>query len=84
MKRTDLDKYYKNYVGWNVIDSTPPLKGKRGIHRCGPAPLSAVKYGAVNIPYDCAYIFAEVNADLVLWKCTSADDEPIYIRTDTK
>ena len=38
-----------------------------GVMRCGPAPVKAVKNGAVYLPYDATFIFAEVNGDKVHW-----------------
>jgi len=34
---------------------------------CGPAPVEAIKQGQVYLPYDAAFIFAEVNRDKVHW-----------------
>ena len=38
-----------------------------GIYCCGPASVKAVKKGEVYLPYDTAFVFAEVNGDLVYW-----------------
>jgi hypothetical protein len=35
--------------------------------RCGPAPVKAIKEGAVYFPHDAPFIFAEVNGDKVHW-----------------
>ena len=35
---------------------------------CGPCPLYAIKHGLVNKPFDCPFIFSEVNADEIHWK----------------
>ncbi|KAE8575525.1 hypothetical protein XENTR_v10003864 [Xenopus tropicalis] len=70
-KRRDLGK---SYNGWQVIDSTP-LKRSDGVYQCGPAPLTAIKEGDINLNYDVKYMFASVNADVACW---------IYYRNGTK
>ena len=39
-----------------------------GIFTCGPAPISAVKKGRIDIQYDTAFVFSEVNADKITWE----------------
>ena len=39
-----------------------------GAFMCGPCPLYAIKHGLVNKPFDCPFIFSEVNADEIHWK----------------
>jgi len=60
MKRPDLGK---GYDGWQSVDATPQEKSS-GIYQCGPAPLTAVKNGEVNLSYDTGFVFGEVNADV--------------------
>ncbi|OCT62791.1 protein-glutamine gamma-glutamyltransferase E [Xenopus laevis] len=62
-KRRDVGKLYN---GWQVIDSTP-LKRSDGMYQCGPAPLTAIKEGDINLNYDVKYMFASVNADVACW-----------------
>ncbi|XP_064199960.1 protein-glutamine gamma-glutamyltransferase 4-like [Anguilla rostrata] len=64
MKRRDLPG---GYDGWQALDATPQEESG-GIYQCGPCPLKAIKNGEVHLPYDARFIFAEVNADRVLWR----------------
>lgn len=61
MERPDLTNNALTYNGWQAVDSTPQEMSD-GIYRCGPAPVRAVKYGEVLRPYDCNFLYAEVNA----------------------
>lgn len=36
-----------------------------GVFCCGPVPVRAIKEGELTFKYDAAFVFAEVNADLV-------------------
>ncbi|XP_033754967.1 annulin-like [Pecten maximus] len=63
MKRPDLPG---DYGGWQACDATPQEKSE-GVFCCGPFPLKALKSGELNLPYDGAFIFAEMNADRVDW-----------------
>ncbi|XP_078275451.1 protein-glutamine gamma-glutamyltransferase 2-like [Rhinoraja longicauda] len=65
MTRNDLKR---GYDGWQAVDPTPQEKSE-GIYCCGPAPVKAIKEGAVEMKYDVPFIFAEVNADIVTWIC---------------
>ena len=40
--------------------------------QCGPASLEAIRRGDVGLNYDCPFVFAEVNADIMHW---GEDDE---------
>ncbi|KAM3922476.1 protein-glutamine gamma-glutamyltransferase 5-like [Leptodactylus fuscus] len=63
MARKDLPS---GYDGWQVLDPTPQeISG--GTFCCGPAPVKAVKEGDVDINYDVAFVFTEVNGDVVHW-----------------
>ncbi|XP_034826391.1 annulin-like isoform X2 [Maniola hyperantus] len=64
MDRPDLGA---EYSGWQAIDSTPQ-ETSEDVYRCGPASLRAVRDGDIQKPYDTTYVFAQVNADKVLWK----------------
>ncbi|KAJ9586417.1 hypothetical protein L9F63_019932, partial [Diploptera punctata] len=64
MARPDLPI---GYGGWQAIDATPQ-ETSDGVYQCGPAPLEAIKCGAVGFNYDVGFLLATVNADLVRWK----------------
>ena len=38
-----------------------------GVFCCGPASVEAIKQGNIHLPYDGAFVFAEVNADRLSW-----------------
>lgn len=54
-----------------------------GVYRCGPAPVRAVKYGEVVRPYDCNFLFAEVNADKLFWLYKGPNQPLKLVRKDT-
>ncbi|XP_045490802.1 annulin isoform X1 [Colias croceus] len=79
MERPDLGP---EYGGWQAIDSTPQELSEK-IYQCGPASLRAVRDGELAKPYDTGYVFAEVNADQVLWKF-SGEIQPLkFMDRDT-
>uniref|UniRef100_A0A3Q3WSN6 protein-glutamine gamma-glutamyltransferase n=1 Tax=Mola mola TaxID=94237 RepID=A0A3Q3WSN6_MOLML len=80
MKRPDLQKG-NAYDGWQVLDPTPQEKSE-GTFCCGPAPVTAILQGEVNLKYDVPFVFAEVNADIVKWM-VSAFGSKRKIHTDT-
>ncbi|XP_073344680.1 coagulation factor XIII A chain-like [Pagrus major] len=53
--------------GWQVVDATPQ-ETSDGHFRCGPAPVAAIKDGLLCHPFDCGFVFAEVNSDVVFHK----------------
>ncbi|KAG7525320.1 hypothetical protein JOB18_025564 [Solea senegalensis] len=64
MYRRDLpDKF----SGWQVVDATPQ-ETSDGYYRCGPASVAAIKDGEVSYPFDCGFVFAEVNSNVVCYK----------------
>uniref|UniRef100_A0A8C9EJD1 Transglutaminase-like domain-containing protein n=1 Tax=Pavo cristatus TaxID=9049 RepID=A0A8C9EJD1_PAVCR len=76
--RRDLGSFYD---GWQVLDATPQEKSK-GIYRCGPASIRAIKEGDVNLDYDSSFVFAAVNADCVTWiQHSNKRKERIYSNT---
>uniref|UniRef100_A0A667XEG6 Protein-glutamine gamma-glutamyltransferase 2 n=1 Tax=Myripristis murdjan TaxID=586833 RepID=A0A667XEG6_9TELE len=77
MKRPDLLKY-GNYDGWQVLDPTPQERSQ-GAFCCGPAPVSAILKGHVDLKYDIPFVFAEVNADIV-----SATGSKTKMNSDTR
>ncbi|KAJ8354722.1 hypothetical protein SKAU_G00222890 [Synaphobranchus kaupii] len=76
MKRPDLPE---GYDGWQALDSTPQEKSN-GIFQCGPCPLKAIKQGLVYLVYDTTFLFAEVNADRVLWKVESPGEAVTMVK----
>lgn len=64
MARTDLPP---GYGGWQAVDATPQ-ETSMGMYQMGPASLEAIKRGEVGFAYDAAFVFAEVNADIVHWE----------------
>lgn len=46
--------------------------GSPGEFCCGPCPVAAIKEGNLGVKYDAAFVFAEVNADIIHW-VTDAD-----------
>jgi transglutaminase 1 len=73
MKRPDLD-FSGDYDGFQAVDGTPQersieMSGEFADkkYRCGPASVVAIKRGEILKPYDNAFLFAEVNADRVVW-----------------
>ncbi|XP_070709475.1 coagulation factor XIII A chain-like [Pempheris klunzingeri] len=53
--------------GWQVVDATPQ-ETSDGLYRCGPSPVSAIRSGVLCHPYDCGFVFAEVNSDVIYCK----------------
>lgn len=74
MERPDLGS---EYSGWQALDGTPQ-ETSEDMFRCGPASLRAVKDGDLQRPYDAAYVFAQVNADRILWKY-SGEIQPLKL-----
>lgn len=64
MARNDLPP---GYGGWQAVDATPQ-ETSMGMYQMGPASLEAIKKGEVGFAYDAAFVFAEVNADIVHWQ----------------
>ncbi|XP_029414114.1 protein-glutamine gamma-glutamyltransferase Z isoform X2 [Nannospalax galili] len=63
MIRKDLPP---GYNGWQVLDPTPQ-QNSSGLFCCGPASVKAIREGDVHLPYDTHFVYAEVNADEVIW-----------------
>lgn len=82
--RHDLDSE-STYSGWQVLDSTPQERSS-DLYRCGPASVQAVKQGDVDMNYDSPFVFAEVNADRVIWISYDDDDDELMepVHTDIK
>nr|KAG5707194.1 hypothetical protein BaRGS_017878 [Batillaria attramentaria] len=60
------------YDGWHCIDATPQEQSQ-GVFQCGPCPVTAVKKGEIHIGYDTAFVFSEVNAEVVHWVVEDGD-----------
>lgn len=63
MSRPDLPP---GFGGWQVVDATPQ-ETSDGLYRCGPASVMAIKHGQTCYPFDAAFVFAEVNSDVVFY-----------------
>lgn len=63
MSRPDLPA---GFGGWQVVDATPQ-ETSDGMYRCGPASVRAIKHGQICYPFDAAFVFAEVNSDVVFY-----------------
>lgn len=46
----------------------------------GPSPLSAIKQGRVDQPYDTKFAFAEVNAETLHWKTNGKNQDVSLMR----
>ncbi|KAH9529869.1 hypothetical protein DERF_003727 [Dermatophagoides farinae] len=72
MSRPDLPP---GYGGWQVIDATPQESSDAsGLYQMGPASVEAIKRGEVGLPYDVAFVFAEVNSDVVHWQLDESSE----------
>lgn len=69
----------KLYSSWDWFTSSVS-----GVFRCGPASLKAVKKGEVYLPYDTAFVFAEVNGDRVYWNVKKSDGSMKAFSVDKK
>lgn len=78
MDRPDLGFGYR---GWQAVDATPQEMSD-GFYRCGPAPVKAVKLGEILRPYDCNFLYSEVNADKVFWRYTGPHQPLKLLRKD--
>uniref|UniRef100_A0A3P9QF09 Protein-glutamine gamma-glutamyltransferase 2 n=1 Tax=Poecilia reticulata TaxID=8081 RepID=A0A3P9QF09_POERE len=82
MRRPDLAKDGK-YDGWQVVDPTPQERSE-GLFCCGPASVTAIRNGEVDLKYDVPFVFAEVNADSVYWLVSIDDGSRTKIFSDTE
>lgn len=71
-----------SYDGWQAVDATPQ-EASDNMYRVGPAPVSAVKNGEILRPFDCGFVFAEVNADKVYWRYNGPFQPIKLLRKDT-
>ncbi|KAF7462809.1 hypothetical protein GHT09_011336 [Marmota monax] len=73
MIRKDLPP---GYNGWQVLDPTPQQTSS-GLFCCGPASVRAIKEGEVHLAYDTPFVYAEVNADEVIWLLRDGEAQEI-------
>ncbi|XP_076808766.1 protein-glutamine gamma-glutamyltransferase K-like isoform X2 [Clavelina lepadiformis] len=64
MAREDLPD---GFGGWQALDATPQEESDRKF-QCGPMSINAIKEGHINLDYDGAFIYAEVNGTKKYWK----------------
>ncbi|XP_004751281.2 protein-glutamine gamma-glutamyltransferase Z [Mustela putorius furo] len=75
MIRKDLPP---GYNGWQVLDPTPQQTSS-GLFCCGPASVKAIREGEVHLPYDTPFVYAEVNADEVIWLFGNGQAQEILV-----
>lgn len=76
MSRPDLPV---GFGGWQVVDATPQ-ETSDGLYRCGPASVKAIKHGQTCYPFDAAFVFAEVNSDVVFYsRSNDGTMEPVKV-----
>lgn len=63
----------EKYDGWQVVDATPQERSFE-LYQLGPAPVKAVKDGEIYVGVDTGFVFAEVNADYVVWSIAEDED----------
>nr|XP_020013015.1 protein-glutamine gamma-glutamyltransferase Z [Castor canadensis] len=73
MIRRDLPP---GYNGWQVLDPTPQQTSS-GMFCCGPASVKAIKEGDIHLAYDTPFVYAEVNADEVIWLLVDGQPQEI-------
>lgn len=81
MDRPDLGLNNGSYGGWQAVDATPQEMSD-GLYRCGPASVRAVKLGEILRPYDCNFLYSEVNADKIFWRYTGPYQPLKLLRKD--
>ncbi|XP_063239972.1 annulin [Bacillus rossius redtenbacheri] len=69
------------YGGWQAIDATPQ-EISENMFRCGPASVTAVRQGEVQLSYDNAFVYSEVNADKVFWRYAGPTQPLKLLRKD--
>ncbi|XP_045395802.1 protein-glutamine gamma-glutamyltransferase 5 [Lemur catta] len=79
MARQDLPP---GYGGWQVLDATPQ-ETSNGLYCCGPASVSAIKEGEVDLDYDTRFAFSMVNADCVSWLVHGGREQKLHRDTSS-
>ncbi|RWS29712.1 hemocyte protein-glutamine gamma-glutamyltransferase-like protein [Leptotrombidium deliense] len=69
MSRDDVPD---GFGGWQAIDATPQEQSD-GLSQAGPAPVNAIRAGEIGYGYDAAFVFGEVDADIVHWFRNESD-----------
>uniref|UniRef100_A0A8C9BFV5 Transglutaminase 7 n=1 Tax=Phocoena sinus TaxID=42100 RepID=A0A8C9BFV5_PHOSS len=64
------------YNEWQVLDPTPQQTSS-GLFHCGPASVKAIREGKVHLPYNTPFVYAEVNADEVVWLLEDAQAQEL-------
>ncbi|XP_012159747.1 annulin isoform X1 [Ceratitis capitata] len=83
MQRPDLGiGPYGAYGGWQAVDATPQ-EPSDSMYRVGPASIVAVKNGEILRPFDCGFVYSEVNADKVYWRYNGPYQPIKLLRKDT-
>lgn len=83
MQRPDLGiGPYGAYGGWQAVDATPQ-EPSDSMYRVGPASVVAVKNGEILRPFDCGFVYSEVNADKVYWRYNGPYQPIKLLRKDT-
>ncbi|XP_063816603.1 protein-glutamine gamma-glutamyltransferase 6-like [Pseudophryne corroboree] len=77
--RDDIGSFYD---GWQVLDATPQERSE-GIYKLGPTSVKAVKHGDIHLKYDGAFVFSEVNADLMSWIYSEEEGSYDIVETNT-
>ncbi|CAN9509303.1 unnamed protein product [Ophioblennius macclurei] len=76
MSRPDLPA---GFGGWQIVDATPQ-ETSDGMYRCGPASVNAIKHGQICFPFDAAFVFAEINSDVVFYsRSTDGTMDPVRV-----
>ncbi|XP_006831948.1 PREDICTED: protein-glutamine gamma-glutamyltransferase Z [Chrysochloris asiatica] len=75
MIRKDLPP---GYNGWQVLDPTPQQTSS-GLFCCGPASVKAIREGEIHLAYDTSFVYAEVNADEVIWLFEDGQAQEILV-----
>ncbi|ALC38660.1 Tg [Drosophila busckii] len=83
MQRPDLGiGQFGAYDGWQVVDATPQ-EASDNMYRVGPAAVLAVKHGEILRPFDCGFVYSEVNADKLYWRYNGPAQPLKLLRKDT-
>uniref|UniRef100_A0A3B5KIU3 Transglutaminase-like domain-containing protein n=1 Tax=Xiphophorus couchianus TaxID=32473 RepID=A0A3B5KIU3_9TELE len=60
MRRSDLGP---GFDGWQVVDPTPQERS-RGIFRCSPCPVAAIRERCFSVKFDTPFLYASVDRDI--------------------
>ncbi|XP_064537727.1 annulin [Drosophila montana] len=83
MQRPDLGiGQFGAYDGWQAVDATPQ-EASDNMYRVGPASVLAVKHGEILRPFDCGFVYSEVNADKLYWRYNGPAQPLKLLRKDT-